>query len=102
MSDARTAGRSFAIATPHHLATDAGAEAFRNGGNAIDAAVAAAAALTVVYPHNCAVGGDIMALVQTPQGGAVTVNGSGASASAASASTCGKRTRRCHSPGLPL
>ena len=87
MSDARTAGRSFAIATPHHLATEAGAEAFRNGGNAIDAAVAAAAALTVVYPHNCAVGGDIMALVQTPKGGAVTVNGSGASASAASASS---------------
>ena len=85
MSDARTAGRSFAIATPHRLATDAGAEAFRKGGNAIDAAVAAAAALTVVYPHNCAVGGDIMALVQTPQGGALTVNGSGASASAASA-----------------
>jgi gamma-glutamyltranspeptidase len=87
MTDARTQGNSFAIATPHRLATDAGAEAFRNGGNAIDAAVAAAAALTVVYPHNCAVGGDIMALVQTPNGGAVTVNGSGASASAASASS---------------
>ena len=86
MSDARTAARSFAIATPHRLATDAGADAFRKGGNAIDAAVAAAAALTVVYPHNCAVGGDIMALVQTPQGVAVTVNGSGASAAAAAAS----------------
>ena len=86
MNDAHIAGRSFAIATPHRLASDAGAEAFREGGNAIDAAVAAAAALTVVYPHNCAVGGDIMALVQTPQGGALTVNGSGASASAASAS----------------
>jgi gamma-glutamyltranspeptidase len=86
VSNVRTAGRSFAIATPHRLATDAGAEAFRKGGNAIDAAVAAAAALTVVYPHNCTIGGDIIALVHTPQGGAVTVNGSGAAASAASAS----------------
>lgn len=74
-----------ALATPHHLATEAGAEAFRAGGNAIDAAVAAAATLTVVYPHNCAVGGDIIALVQTPEHDAIVVNGSGAAAAAASA-----------------
>jgi len=79
-------GRSFALASPHHLATEAGAAAFRAGGNALDAAVAAAAALTVVYPHNCAVGGDIIALVQMPDGTAVAVNGSGAAASAAFAS----------------
>ena len=78
-------GASFALASPHRLATEAGAEAFRKGGNALDAAVAAAAALTVVYPHNCAVGGDIIALVQTPDGKAVAVNGSGAAAAAASA-----------------
>lgn len=81
---AGTAGGAFAIATPHQLATEAGADAFRAGGNAVDAAVAAAAALTVVYPHNCAIGGDIVALVQTPERAAV-VNGSGAAAAAASA-----------------
>jgi gamma-glutamyltranspeptidase len=78
-------GRSFALATPHRLATDAGLEAFWSGGNALDAAVAAAAALTVVYPHNCAVGGDVIALVGTPDGGLVAVNGSGACAAAESA-----------------
>jgi gamma-glutamyltranspeptidase/glutathione hydrolase len=76
---------TLAIATPHRLATEAGVEAFRDGGNAIDAAVAAAAVLTVVYPHNCAVGGDIIALLQTPHRDAIAVNGSGAAASAASA-----------------
>ncbi|HSP71950.1 MAG TPA: gamma-glutamyltransferase, partial [Gaiellaceae bacterium] len=83
--------RAFALATPHRLATEAGAEAFRGGGNAIDAAVAAAAALTVVYPHNCAIGGDVIALVATPDGSLVVVNGSGASAAAASAAELRKQ-----------
>jgi gamma-glutamyltranspeptidase/glutathione hydrolase len=86
-----------ALATPHHLATEAGAEAFRAGGNAIDAAVAAAATLTVVYPHNCAVGGDVIAIVQTPEHGAIVVNGSGAAAAATSADDL----RRAHAQ-MPL
>ncbi len=57
-----------AIATPHGLATDAGAEAISAGGNAIDAALAAAAVLTVVYPHQCSLGGDLTALVRHPTG----------------------------------
>ena len=67
--------RSFAIATPHRLATQSGEAAFAAGGNAVDAALAAACALTVVYPHMCAVGGDVMALVH--DGAAHAVNGSG-------------------------
>jgi gamma-glutamyltranspeptidase len=67
--------RSFAIATPHRLATQSGEAAFAAGGNAVDAALAAACALTVVYPHMCAVGGDVMALVH--DGVAHAVNGSG-------------------------
>ncbi len=67
-----------AIATPHELATRAGRDAFAAGGNAIDAALAAAAMLTVVFPHQCAIGGDLFALIGGPDGKAVSVNGSGA------------------------
>jgi gamma-glutamyltranspeptidase/glutathione hydrolase len=59
------------------LATEAGIDAFRAGGNAIDAAIAAAAVLTVVYPHNVALGGDLIALVRTPDGDVRCINSSG-------------------------
>ncbi|HYT13532.1 MAG TPA: gamma-glutamyltransferase family protein [Candidatus Nitrosopolaris sp.] len=51
------------IATPHRLASEAGAQVLRDGGNAIDAAIAADALLCVVYPHMTSVGGDLMAIV---------------------------------------
>jgi gamma-glutamyltranspeptidase/glutathione hydrolase len=69
-----------AVATPHPLATEAGAAALRAGGNAIDAALAAAATVAVVYPHMNAIGGDVMALLHAPDGTVTAVNGSGAAA----------------------
>src|SRR5690348_16076932 len=51
------------IATPHHVASEVGAQILRDGGNAIDAAIAADAALCVIYPHMTSVAGDLMAIV---------------------------------------
>lgn len=72
------AGRRSAIATPHVNATEAGVAAFEAGGNAVDAALAAATTLAVVAPHMCGVGGDLFALVREPGGRTVAVNASGA------------------------
>lgn len=46
------------VTTPHYLASQAGLEILQQGGNAVDAAIAAAATLTVVYPHMNSLGGD--------------------------------------------
>jgi gamma-glutamyltranspeptidase/glutathione hydrolase len=65
------------VATPHYLATQAGMQMFAEGGNAIDAAVAANAALCVVQPHQCGLGGDAFVLVRPAGGAPVVLNGSG-------------------------
>ncbi|ANU14179.1 Gamma-glutamyltranspeptidase [Planococcus halocryophilus Or1] len=51
------------VATSQPLAAQAGIEVMQNGGNAIDAAIATAAALTVVEPTSNGIGGDAFALV---------------------------------------
>ena len=53
------------VATTQPLAAAAGVNAMMNGGNAVDAAVTAAAVLNVVEPHSTGVGGDLFALVWT-------------------------------------
>ncbi|PRI11058.1 gamma-glutamyltransferase family protein [Leucobacter massiliensis] len=73
-----------AISTSHHLATEAGAAALEAGGNAIDAALAAAAALCVVYPNNVALGGDLVALVRSPDGEVRFLNATGTAPAAQS------------------
>ena len=51
------------IATSQSLASAAGLRVFQEGGNAIDAAVTAAAVLAVVEPHMNGIGGDMLAIV---------------------------------------
>jgi gamma-glutamyltranspeptidase len=51
------------VTCPHALASQAGAEMLREGGSAIDAAVAASAALSVLYPHMTGIGGDAFWLI---------------------------------------
>ena len=46
------------VVAPHHLAAEAGSRVLRDGGNAIEAMVAAASAIAVVYPHMNSLGGD--------------------------------------------
>jgi gamma-glutamyltranspeptidase/glutathione hydrolase len=51
------------VATVHPLATDAGVNALKRGGNAIDAAIAAAITLGVVDQHNSGLGGGCLILI---------------------------------------
>ena len=71
-----------ALAAPHRDAVEAARTIIEQGGNAVDAAVAAAVALTVVYPHMCSAGGDLIAIVRGADGEVVCVNASGAYGSA--------------------
>jgi gamma-glutamyltranspeptidase / glutathione hydrolase len=52
-----------AVATPHYLATAAGAHMLADGGNAVDAALAANLVLAVVTPYMCGFGGDLLTMV---------------------------------------
>jgi gamma-glutamyltranspeptidase/glutathione hydrolase len=55
-------GKKGMAATSHPLAAEAGLSIMRDGGNAIDAAVAMAAALTVLEPTSNGIGGDAFAI----------------------------------------
>jgi gamma-glutamyltranspeptidase/glutathione hydrolase len=63
-----------AVATEHQLAADAGAEMLRAGGSAVDAAIAAAAAVCVVHASSCGIGGGGFALVHPASGADVALD----------------------------
>jgi len=71
------------VVAPHHLAAQSGLAVLREGGNAIEAMVAAAATIAVVYPHMNSIGGDGFWLIQEPGKPPVGIDGSGAAAALA-------------------
>jgi gamma-glutamyltranspeptidase/glutathione hydrolase len=69
-------GRGMVMA-PHREAAAAGARILGAGGTAIEAALATAATLTVVYPHMTGLGGDSFWLVAVPGQSPVAIDGAG-------------------------
>ncbi len=63
LSEQPVLGTRGMVACAHYLATQAGISILTQGGNAIDAALAANAAMTVVYPSTCSAGGDVFMLI---------------------------------------
>jgi gamma-glutamyltranspeptidase/glutathione hydrolase len=54
------------VTAPHHLVSQTGAAVLREGGNALEAMFAMAAAIAVVYPHMNSIGGDSFWLASAP------------------------------------
>jgi oxamate amidohydrolase len=71
------------VTAPHHLAARAGLRVLEEGGNAIEAMVAAAAVITVVYPHMNALGGDNFWLIHAPGKDVIGVDACGGAAAKA-------------------
>jgi len=71
------------VTSPHHLASQAGLDILKDGGTAVQAAVAVAACLAVVYPHMTSIGGDSFWLVAEPDGGIWSIDACGRAAATA-------------------
>ncbi|HET7084363.1 MAG TPA: gamma-glutamyltransferase family protein [Rhizomicrobium sp.] len=81
-SRSEVVGRNGMVATSQPLAAQAGLEMLRRGGNAVDAAVAAAAVLNLTEPMNVGMGGDLFAIIYTAKDHKLHVlNASGKAAS---------------------
>jgi gamma-glutamyltranspeptidase len=72
------------VSAPHALAAQSGARILAEGGNAIEAALATAATLAVVYPHMTGLGGDAFWLIAEPGKVPVTIDGAGRAGGAVS------------------
>ncbi len=75
--------RRGAVVAPHHLASQAGLRVLEDGGNAIEAMVAAASTIAAVYPHMNALGGDNFWLISVPGSDVAGIDACGAAAAKA-------------------
>jgi oxamate amidohydrolase len=82
-ADRPTRGLSGIAVAPNALAAGSALEVMRQGGNAIEAMVAAAATIAVVYPHMNSLGGDGFWLISVPGTAPVGIEACGAAAGAA-------------------
>jgi len=77
-----TAARGM-VTAPHHLAAQAGIAVLRDGGNAVEAMIAAASTIAVVYPHMNSIGGDGFWLISRPGKPAIGIDACGRAAALA-------------------
>jgi gamma-glutamyltranspeptidase len=96
--DLHTAGhRRGVVAAPHRAAAEAGHAILAEGGNALEAAIAMAAAIAAVYPHMNHIGGDGFFLVRQPNGRVHALMGAGR----AGADACIDLYRDCGHDEIP-
>ena len=68
MTELSAKSRRGVVVAPHFLAVEAGRGVLAEGGNAIEAAIAAAAAIIPAYPHMNHIGGDGFWIIREPSG----------------------------------
>jgi gamma-glutamyltranspeptidase len=68
------------MTAPHHLASQAGLRVLQEGGNAVEAMVAAASTIAVAYPHMNGLGGDNFWLIHTPDSKVIGIDACGGAA----------------------
>jgi gamma-glutamyltranspeptidase/glutathione hydrolase len=91
--------RNGVVATSQPLGAQAGLQILKQGGNAIDAAVAAAAVMNVVEPSSAGIGGDVFAIVWlAKEKKLVALNGSGRAPSGATPQHLAERGFKDHMP----
>ena len=91
------------VCTSHPLASQVGLDALKAGGSAIDAAIAANAALALMEPVNCGLGGDLFAIVYDAKTRKLHgLNASGRSPLGLSFAQLQEELRRLGRDGLPL
>jgi gamma-glutamyltranspeptidase len=77
-------GRRGIAVAPHSLAAESAVAVLREGGNALEAMIAAAATIAVAYPHMNSIGGDSFWVINGPGNRPGGIDASGRSAAAAS------------------
>jgi gamma-glutamyltranspeptidase/glutathione hydrolase len=99
-------GQSAMVATSHASASMIGIDVLKAGGNAVDASIAIAAALSVLEPAMTGIGGDCFALLWKPKlnrgkGGLVAMNAAGRAPEAATCEWYAKQGIRSIDVGSP-